>query len=80
MLRRSNEHVLNEGKYWYGGGDLLIDAEVFFDRGDALKCVIDLLAEANDVLEFNKESDPGGHHPDRTHTIARCATTGGPLE
>ncbi len=36
-------------------GDLLVDAEVLFDRGDAFKGAIDFFAEAGDILELVSE-------------------------
>lgn len=37
------------------GGEVLVEAEVLFDGGDALKRVIDFLAIADDVVEFIHE-------------------------
>ena len=37
------------------GGDFLIDAEMLFNRGDALKRVIDFFLEADDVLDLFSE-------------------------
>jgi hypothetical protein len=37
------------------GGDLLVEAEVLFDCGNALKGVIDLFLEAGDILDLFSE-------------------------
>src|ERR1700693_1569804 len=34
------------------GGDLLVEAQVLLDFGDALQRVVDFLVEAGDVLDF----------------------------
>jgi hypothetical protein len=37
------------------GGDLLVEAEVLFDGGNALKGVIDFFLEAGDILDLFSE-------------------------